>query len=209
MRRLVLASVLASALAGCFGSSPPTPRDHYYRILVSRPEARPAGPALAGVVSVKPMDADGLLRERPLLFSASGKSHEVQQHDYHYWTEAPTRMLQAQMVAYLRKSGLARSVVTPDMRIRPDFHVMGRVQRLERLLGGGPPRVVAELELALIRLSDNRLMVMDTYAAELPARDATVEASILALNQAVADIFGRFLAAAGRTDRAGGGPRSD
>ena len=84
---------------------------------------RPPGTAeryLPGVVSVQPLDADGLLRERPLVFGAKGRPHEMQQHDYHYWTAPPPRMLQGQMVSFLRRSGLAESVVTPDMRIRPD-----------------------------------------------------------------------------------------
>ena len=107
---LVLA--LSPLLAGCLGSAPPVPRDHYYRIVVAAPAAAKRN-LLPGVLVVEPLQADGLLRERPLLYSLSGKPHEVQQHDYHYWADAPPRMLQDQMVAYLRRSAIAQSVVSP------------------------------------------------------------------------------------------------
>ncbi len=198
MRLGPLALVLLG-LSGCLGSAPPVPRDHYYRVLVAPPtqgaDARPT-PAVMfpGVVSVAQLEADGLLRERPLLYSASGQAHEMQQHDYHYWMDPPPRMLQIQLVDYLRHSGLAQAVITPELRLRPDYEVSGRIRRLERLLGGGPPRVIAEIELAMVESARKQLIVIETYAAEVPSADASVEASVLALNQALAEIFERFLA---------------
>ena len=177
---LLLASALA--LSGCFGSSSPMPRDHYYRLTVA------------------PLDADGLLRERPLLFSASDRAHEVVQYDYHYWTDPPTRMIQGQMVAYLQQSGLASSVVTRELRVQPDFEVSGKIKRLERLLGSGTPRVVAELELALIEPGRDRLVLMDTYTAEVASSDDSVDASVIALNAAMAEIFQRFVADVAQRD---------
>lgn len=193
MRRAFLPFLIAPLLAGCLGSAPPVPRDHYYRLLVSAPPARSAQPVLPGVMSVDLLQADGLLRERPLLYSESGSSHEVQQHDYHYWTDAPPRMLQDQLVAYLRRSGMATSVVTPDMRIRARYLVSGKVKRLERLLGGGPPRVFVELELALVRLTDDRLLLVDSFSEEAVAEADSVEAGIVALNRATGRVFDRFL----------------
>ena len=214
MRRLGLLVLALAGLTGCLGSAPPVPRDHYYRVLVAPPTqgdapqsaagqsaagqsaARPSatGIMFPGVLSVAPLDADGLLRERPLLYSATGRAHEMQQHDYHYWMDPPPKMLQAQLVDYLRASGLAKAVITPDLRVRPDYEITGRLKRFERLLGGGPTRVVAEVELAMVETGRNRLLVIETYSAEVAAADDSVEASVLALDQALARIFERFLA---------------
>ena len=79
------------------------------------------------------------------------------------------------------------------MRIRADYQVSGKARRLERLLGGGPPRVFVEVELALLRLSDETLLVVETYSAEASAADETVDAAVVALNRATAEIFDRFL----------------
>ena len=198
MTRLSLAILVAAMLGGCLGTAPPVPRDHFYRIQVTSSPGE-AERYLPGVVLVQSLDADGLLRERPLVFGAKGRPHEMQQHDYHYWTDPPARMLQVQLVDYLRRSGVARSVVTPDLRISPDYEVRGRIKRLERLLGGGAPQVSVELELGLIGRAQNRLLVLDSYAVELPAEDSSIASSISAVNQAVAEIFGRFLADARRT----------
>lgn len=210
MRRCALAPLAASlvllvGLTGCLGAAPPVPRDHYYRIAVSTP-SRGQDVVFPGVVSVAPLEADGLLRERPLLFSPNGRAHEMQQHDYHYWTDPPPRMLQAELVDYLRHSGMAQSVITPELRIVPDYEVSGRIRRLERLLGAGPSRVVAELELAMTEAAHRRLLVIATYSAEAPARDDSVGASVLALNEALADIFARFLTDAGLRHTALHGP---
>ncbi len=181
-------------LGACLGSAPPLPRDQYYRILLPPPPVTAPSAAYPGVVTVARLEADGLLRERPLLFSADGGALGVQQHDYYYWTDPPTRLIQGQIVALLQKSGLARTVVTPEMPIRPDYEVRGRINRLERLLGDGPPRVVAELKLAVVDLEAGELMLDKTYAAELPSADDSVDAAIAALNRALADILARFLA---------------
>lgn len=194
MKRLLLLACAAPLLAGCLGSAPPVPHDHYYRLLVPTPQQSAGEAPLPGILTVELLQADGLLRERPLLYSESGESYELQQHNYHYWNDAPPRMLQDQMVTYLRRSGVSRQVVTPDMRIRADYQVSGKVRRLERLLGGGPPRVFVEIELALLRLSDDRVLVVETFSAEEPAEDESVEASIIALNRATAEVFDRFLA---------------
>ena len=192
--RLLPALLLAPLLAGCLGSAPPVPRDHFYRLIVPAPKA--GEEMLPGVLEVEPLRADGLLRERPLLYSASGKPHEVQQHDYHYWADAPTRMLQDQMVAYLRRGGFARSVVTPEMRVHADYRLSGKAKRLERLVGGGPPRAFVELELVLVGIADERLLAVESYGEEVAAADGGVKAAVIALNQATARIFHRFLGGA-------------
>ena len=212
--------VLAS-LTGCLGSAPPVPRDHYYRIMVAppsgtaatqtasiegtsglsqpnwgQPDSRADSIVFPGVLAVAQLEAEGLLRERPLLYSATGSATELQQHDYHYWMDPPTRMLQLELVDYLRASGLVQSVVTPDLRIRADYEVSGRIKRLERLLGGGPARVVVELELSLVARANNELIVVGSYTAEAIAADEGVESSVLALNLILGQVFGRFLAEA-------------
>ncbi len=199
MKRFGLIVAALAGLTGCVGSAQPVPRDHFYRILVPTPAQDGAAQGAAGimfpgVLSVTPLEADGLLRERPLLYSATGGAHEMQQHDYYYWMDPPPRMLQVQLVDYLRDVGLFKAVITPELRIRPDYEVSGRIKRFERLLGGGPSRVVVEVELAMVETERNQLIVIETYFAEMPAADESVEASVIALDLALARIFERFLA---------------
>ncbi len=196
-----IATLLLTILSGCLGAAPPVPRDHFYRVSVQAPLN--ATVFFPGTISVAPIEADGLLRERPLLYSRS--AHEVQQHDYHFWSEAPPRMLQAQLVDYLRRSGAARSVITPDLRLPADYEVTGRIRRLERLLQDDSAHVIAELELAMTGNDGQDLIVVRTYGAEIAAGDDSVEASVQALDIALSEIFARFLSDAqthGRTQGA-------
>lgn len=185
-----IAILLLVTLSSCLGAAPPVPRDHFYRMTVQAPPN--ATVFFSGTISVAPIEADGLLRERALLYSSS--AYEVQQHDYHFWSEAPPRMLQAQLVDYLRRSGAARSVITPDLRLPADYEVTGRIRRLERLLQGDSVHVIAKLELAMTGNDGQDLIVVQTYGAEIPARDDSVEASVRAMDTALSEIFTRFLA---------------
>ena len=93
------------------------------------------------------------------------------------------------------------------MRVQADYQLRGRAKRLERLIGSGLPRVLVELELVLVRLADGGLVIADSYSEEALAADGSVNASIVALNQATARIFERFLADAARTTARHGKPR--
>jgi len=193
MKRLLFLTLLAPVLAGCLGSAPPVPRDHYYRLLVPLPAESGGAMLLPGVLTVELLQADGLLRERPLLYSTAADAAELQQHNYHYWNDVPPRLLQDQMVTYLRRSGVASLVVTPDTRVRAEYQISGKAKRFERLVGGGGSKVVVEIEFALLRLSDDALLVVNTYSAEEAAAGDSVEDSILALNRATARVFDAFL----------------
>ncbi len=194
---LLFASFLLAACA-----APPVPRDYFYRIDVA-PLAGDARPmAFDGIVSIAPFEADGLLRERPILFTSTASPQELRQHDYFYWNDAPTRLLQQSLAVYLQDSGLAETVVTPAMRIRPDFEVIGKIRRFERILGKNSQRVIAKIELAVLRPGDEGLILVKTYVVERQAKDDSVAAAVDALGQALSEIYGSFTADVSSLERA-------
>jgi ABC-type uncharacterized transport system auxiliary subunit len=186
----LLAALALLGLTAC--AAPPVPRDHFYRLDITAPPSVGAAQRDLGIVAIDPFEADGQLRERPLLVAAS--TTETQQQDYHFWSDPPARMLQAALIDYMRQSGATRGVVTPQMRIDADLHVQARVKRLERRLADNT--VVVELEIALTEPAGQGLILIDTYRAELPAADPSVAAAVHAINAAVGDIFNDFVTAA-------------
>ncbi len=201
MRRLSILLLVSFAVAAC--AAPPVPRDYFYRISVAPLFGNTRPMAFPGIVSVAPFEADGLLRERPILFSSAATGQEVRQHDYRYWDAAPTRLLQQSLAVYLQQSGLADTVVTPGMRIRPDFEIVGKIRRFERVDLEDSQKVVAEIEFAVIRPGDQGLVLLKTYLVERDAKDGTVAAAVDALGKALAEIYGSFTAdvtAAGRSE---------
>lgn len=189
--RFLVAGLIAALAAGC--AQPPVPQDHFYRIQVAPPANVLATPRLPGTLEVSNLMADGLTGGRPIVYSDAGTPLEVNEYHYHFWTEPPPSMLRDQLVSYLRDAGLAKTVVTPDLRLEPDFAITGRIRQLEQVRGASP-RVVVSIELALRALREERLLLVKTYRVESPSSGDSVSAAVDAFNAALGTLYGQFLA---------------
>ena len=138
--------VFAALLAAC--SQPPVPQDHYYRLQVALPGTALASPRLPGVLEIPRFSAEGLMAGRPIVFSEATDPAEVNAYYYHFWLEPPGVMLRDQLVAYLRAAGVARTVVTPELRLEPDFVLTAKIKRIEQVRGASP-KVVIALDVAV------------------------------------------------------------
>lgn len=186
-RGVLAVAVTAGLLAAC-AAPPPAPNDQFYRLDVA---ADPGDQVLDGVVEVGRFDASGALGNRPLLYVDQG-SNALTEYHYHFWVEAPPVLLQGALVSYLRGAGVAKQVVTPEMRARPAFTVTGRVIRLETVRGA-PSKGVVALELSLRREGDGEILVLGEYSAEVPAGRSGIQTDVAALEKAVDDVFARFV----------------
>jgi len=115
------------------------------------------------------------------------------QYNYHAWTEPPGVLLRDVSVDYLRSSGVAERVVTPDVRVRSSHVLVGRIRRLEHQRGASPA-VALSLELGLVRERDQSLVLLETYSVTAPSSGPGVPEAVDALNDALAEIFRRFIA---------------
>ncbi len=182
--------VAASLAAAC--ASGPAPKDHFYRLEVAAPAALPA-PRLAGTLAVNRFRADALTNERQILYRENDTTTEVGRLAYQRWVDSPTIMVQGQLARYLRDAGVAKRVVTPAVRVRPDFLISGRIARLEWVLGASP-QVVVELQLAITRPNDGKLLVHRTYSGVAPVDGSSAGKAVEAFDRALGEIFARFLA---------------
>ena len=103
-------------------------------------------------------------------------------------------MLQDALVHYLRAAGAAGLVVTPELRVKPDFYLSGRILRLERIVEAGSPQVAVELELGVTRGRGDDLLMLEIYREERRASGSGVAQSVPAFTEALTAIFERFLA---------------
>lgn len=185
-----LTAILLTALTAC--SSPPTPKDTFYRLEVAQPADMFAPPPIPGVLEVNRLDTDGVLAERALAYQEGGK---LQRYRYDFWSEAPGLMLQDRIAAYLTTANAAAKVVTPDLRVPPDYALRGKLKRFEQIAGADS--VAVEMQLALVNARDGSLILMNTYAAQVKTDGETPAAATAALGSGVTDILNRF-----RTDLA-------
>ena len=101
-------------------------------------------------------------------------------------------MLQNQLVSFLRSGRIARNVVTPELRIEPEFVISGRIRRFEQTIGT-PGRVVAELELGLKDARTDRLVHLKTYRSEISTVDGSPGRAVGAFSESVNAIFSQFV----------------
>lgn len=200
-----LAAVAVVALAGC-AAAPAPPADRFWRFAPADAGGAPgATPLFDGRLAVERLRADGLVGERAIVWSEADRPHELHAHAFQYWVEPPADMLQERLALLLRARGVAREVATPEMRLRPDWAVNGRILRFERVLGGPSPGVVVELRLGVKRVADGHVVWSADYRETQPAAGDEVADAVLAFERAADAIFARFVADLGRPSVAGGG----
>lgn len=184
MRGLCLGAALA--LAACAPAT--VPQDNFYRLHTPAVATAFAKPPLPGTLEVERIEADGMIAARPIVYSDAAKPNQVGEYHYHFWTESPAALVQDALVEYLRGAGAAKMVVTPEVRVEPEYLLSGRLLRFEQVRGGSA-KVVMTLEARLRETAADRLLLLKTYSVEVPAASDSVPAAVTAFDSALAQVF--------------------
>ncbi len=188
----VIAIAAVLALAAC-SSNPPVPPNNFYRLDPKPEGGAMATPVLDGTIEVSRFVADGSASNRPLLYSSPSSPNAVSEYNYDFWSEAPPVLIKSALVSYLRASGVAQRVVTPEMRVTADYEVFGRIKSIE-VITGSPYKGKVSVEMGLRHGKDNHLLMLDDFEAEVSANGSNIGAGVAAIDRALAEIFGRFVA---------------
>jgi ABC-type uncharacterized transport system auxiliary subunit len=187
---VALALGLALVVAAC--SQPPLPEDNYYRLVVTPPQGGATAPKLAGTLEVQRFIADGITAGRSVVYSAAARPEELREYHYHFWVEPPPVMLRDQFVAYLRGAGVASAVVTPEVRVEPDFVLTAKLKRLEQVVGT-PSRAAVEIDVAVRRTTDDRLLFQGSYGVQVDAKSNAVGDAVAAFTTALSQIYAKII----------------
>lgn len=186
-RKLLILPVLAlpilALLVGC--AAPTVPKEQYFR-LIATPAETPVATPLNGIVEIPAFDAEGVLAERPLLFTADG-GRKLEQRNYAYWTNSPPQMLRDQLITYLRSAHVATKVVPSELRVDAKYVVRGKLRRLEQT--ANPTGGVIEIEVALLDEETNQLIASKVFLAKEPAANGNIDDAVAALNTGMNQIF--------------------
>lgn len=191
--RLAGASLALSALvtaAGCFGG--PAPRDHFYRIDQSQPQASLSQPVLKGTLGIDRFRTDALTRERSILRVESSGSVRVTPYAYQLWVDTPTVILQRDLAEFMRLAGVAERVVLPEMNVEEEYEVAGWIERLVHVTGNDS--VVVEMEFSLSRSRGGGQLLRRRYHAEQATGGNDMDSVVKAFGSAVREIFEHLLA---------------
>ena len=182
---LILAIV--GSLSAC--ATPEVPKEQYFRLIAAPGDIHISKP-LDGAVEVPPFDADGVMQERPLLFTADG-GHKLEQRTYAYWTYAPPQMLRDQLITYLRAAQLAPQIVPSELRVDAKYVIHGTVRRLEQT--ANPDGGTIEIELALLTHDENQVLVSKVFHIDQSTPDGKIDNAVTALNDGMNKIFHDFV----------------
>ena len=179
-------------LAGC-AAQPPVPADKYYRLQAVFAASPLSAQKFPGNLEIDRFTADGLTAGRPIVYIDSSNTNQLLEYHYHFWTQPPTIMLRDELVSYLRAAKISGNVVVPEMRLRNDYVMTGRILKMEQMLGT-PNRARLELEISLRQPESGKLLFLKTYAHETTQSSAGVSAAVTGLNEALNVIYSDLLA---------------
>jgi ABC-type uncharacterized transport system auxiliary subunit len=193
MRRIALLrpiGILVSLLILGACAQKSVPEDNFYRLTLKGAEASSRG-LPQGVIQVERFAADGLTGGRAIVFSDTARNNLAQTYHYHFWMEPPTILLQMGLADALRAAGAAQ-VVTPEMRVEPDFTVTGRIRAFEQVRGT-PGFARAQIELAVTERANGRLVLFKSYSAEPRTQNESVGQAVTQMSAAIDQIYSQFL----------------
>ena len=190
-RRRALAALAGVLAAACVGS--PAPPDRHFRLAVA-PPARRATPALPGVLLVERPRADALARRTALVYVTDAGAPELRTRAYENWADSPTLLVQREIAAGLHAAGVAERVVTPEIRVEPDYRLDAELVRFEEQRGGAAPRVVVELAFVLVDERGRGVLLQESYREERVAPGADAADAVRAYDAALSAILARLAA---------------
>ncbi|MEJ2694920.1 MAG: ABC-type transport auxiliary lipoprotein family protein, partial [Candidatus Thiodiazotropha sp.] len=154
---------------------------------------RNAAPVIPGVLKIAPIKSYGIYRERALLYSRETDPHGLQQHRYHYWIDTPTRLIRDQLIEFLRASGVAGGIAGSQASLSGDLRLKLTLKQLERVIHTDRQVSVKVALDALIATADGRTLKITGYTHETAATDASIPASVSAIDQTLNRIYFEIL----------------
>lgn len=189
---LAAASVALLAFVGC-AKSPAPPADTFYRLPPTAAQTL-ASPVTDGPLLIQEVRAEGLYRERMIVYTEDSAPQSLHAHPYQLWLVPTARLLQDHLVAYLRDARAASLVIDKSgTSVDPRaVKIRMTVRHLEqRLASNGASAEVAMEFRAEGPEGDARVFVRD-YRANIPARDTSVEAAVAAMGAGLKQIYDEF-----------------
>ncbi len=166
---------------------PPLPTDHYYRL-----------PALQGInvdeeiinsISVITFQADGLYRERAILYSEN--EIEIKQYHYHHWVDSLNRLLQEHLVERLRLSGMSKVVLT-EFEGNSNLIIKGKIKAFEQRKSGNKNSAFISIEFRADKNNEGQPILFKQYTQVVDSEESSITSVVNAFGVAVNNIYESF-----------------
>ena len=184
MKRYILISLLI--LTGCV-NQPPLPTDHYYRL----PPIQGANSDKETVnsISVVAFQADGLYRERAILYSEN--EVELKQYHYHHWVDSPNRLLQEYLTDTLRLRKISKLVLT-TFEGNSEFIIKGKIKAFEQKIIDNQNIAMVSIELRVDGNDQSFPILYKQYTETVNSEESSMASVINAFGIAINNIYESF-----------------
>lgn len=190
MTRLHLPVFALTLLLGAC-SPPPVPDVTYYRMPPAPAPARADKPLSVLPIEVETFRTEGLYAEQAVLYATTPDAGALRAYHYQLWSDPPSRALQERLTSRLRDSGIAPLVSDRLPASVQALRVQGRILRFERVkrAQGAVASVAFEMR---VEQGTGEPLLEQRYAAEQPAADDSMAATVNAFAMAVDATFAKF-----------------
>jgi uncharacterized lipoprotein YmbA len=189
MKRAMLFLVATLAFAGC--STPTVPDVTYFRLPPPTPLEHAAKQLSSLPIEVDVFSGEGVYAEEALIYTASPDAGSVRAYHYQLWGDPPTHALQTRLTGLLRDSGIAPLVTDRLPASVQALRVHGTIKRYDRIKREQGYTVAVAFEMR-VEQDNGEPLLEQNYAVEVPATDATIDATVHAFGTAVDQVFAKF-----------------
>jgi ABC-type uncharacterized transport system auxiliary subunit len=190
MKKLTAFATVLFLAAACAGK--PVPTDLFFRLPAPAAAESVAGLS-SGPVFVEQFIADGVHRERPIVYAARPQATELQQYHYYFWTDSPTRLVRDHLIDFLR-AGNAASLVSSSPDVAAELGIFGRIRQFEFNEEPGNGEVAVALEFRVERAGRNTPLLIKAYEERAEPRNDTMNGVVDAFGAALSRIYERLAA---------------
>lgn len=186
----ILYYILIALIAGCAGQGP-APEDHYYRL----PPVSAGGdqaPLTDGVIFVERLLAEGVYRERSILYSGDPEAIELSRYHYQHWIDTPSRMIRDHLIDYLRASHQAGQIVF-IADVPAHFSIYGRIRQFERRLTASGITIAVALEFRVTAGTGGTPLLLKQYSRTEEIGSDSMAASVNVFARLLGDIYGELV----------------
>ena len=185
MKRYILIPFLF-ILTSCVKQAP-LPTDHYYRLPTL--QGINADEEIINSISVITFQADGLYRERAILYSEN--EIEIKQYHYHHWVDSLNRLLQEHLVERLRLSGMSKVVLT-EFEGNSNLIIKGKIKAFEQRKSGNKNSAFISIEFRADKNNEGQPILFKQYTQVVDSEESSMTSVVNAFGVAVNNIYESF-----------------
>ena len=190
MKRILYCLIIIMSIAACSGPGP-APNDHYYRLPPVSADADQI-PFMDGVVFVEQLIADGIYRERSIIYSEDPEGIELNRYHYHHWVDTPSRLIRDHFINYLRTSHFASQIVSVP-EIPAQLSIYGRINQFERRITNSGVSVAVGLEFRVNTESSEIPVLLKEYSRIEKISDDSMSVSVNAFARLLGSIYAELI----------------